>query len=232
VPETQAHPSSLKSGACQQPCVILACPPCPAAHDPVRASDRRIRNLKLDTPSAQASRPIPRTPAQAAMPSQPSPGQHRCAPRASQSPRERRTGTSGATSKRPSPPQWPQIIGDLAAPISFGPAAGVTRSWCQIQLTITTAMHTDSLSCITTRVGNALLSAESDASRLCRPRADRLLRPPWMRSSRWSACRRAGRSARVRPDLLPHTRRDVAHRRHSILTTGETSLVRRHSRAW
>jgi antitoxin component of MazEF toxin-antitoxin module len=36
---------------------------------------------------------------------------------------------------------------------------------------------------------DARFSAESDASRLCRPRADRLVRSPWMRSSRRSACR-------------------------------------------
>jgi hypothetical protein len=98
-------------GACQQPCLILACPPCPAAHDPARASDRRIRNLKLDTSPPRRPDLSRETPAHRAVPSQPSPGQHRCVPRASQSPRERRTGTSGATSKRPSRPQWPQIIG-------------------------------------------------------------------------------------------------------------------------
>jgi len=38
------------------------------------------------------------------------------------------------------------------------------------------------------RSANTLSSAESDASRLCR-RADRLVRSPWMRSSRRSACR-------------------------------------------
>jgi hypothetical protein len=35
----------------------------------------------------------------------------------------------------------------------------VTRYWCQIQLTITTAMHRDSLSRMTIDLGNALLSA-------------------------------------------------------------------------
>jgi len=36
----------------------------------------------------------------------------------------------------------------------------VTQSWCQIQLTITTVMHKNSLPRTTTRVGNALLSAD------------------------------------------------------------------------
>jgi hypothetical protein len=35
----------------------------------------------------------------------------------------------------------------------------VTLSWCQIQLVIMTAMHADSLFCITMALGNALLSA-------------------------------------------------------------------------
>jgi len=48
---------------------------------------------------------------------------------------------------------------DLAAPNIFRPSRRVTQSWCQIQLTITTVMHTDSLPRITIRVGNALLSA-------------------------------------------------------------------------
>ena len=52
-----------------------------------------------------------------------------------------------------------QIFGDLAAPNIFRPGRRVTQSWCQIQLTITTVMHTDSLPRMTTRVGNALLSA-------------------------------------------------------------------------
>jgi len=43
--------------------------------------------------------------------------------------------------------------------------------------------------CMSMRLGNARYSAESDASRLCRPHADRLVRSPWMRSSRRSACR-------------------------------------------
>ena len=48
-----------------------------------------------------------------------------------------------------------------AAPNIFRPSRRVTQSWCQIQLTITTVMHTDSLPRITTRVGNALLSGRS-----------------------------------------------------------------------
>jgi len=35
----------------------------------------------------------------------------------------------------------------------------VTLSWCQIQLVVMTAMHADSLFCITMALGNALLSA-------------------------------------------------------------------------
>jgi hypothetical protein len=47
---------------------------------------------------------------------------------------------------------------DLAAPITSGTAGGVTQSWCQIHLTITTVVHTDSLPRIIMGLGNALLS--------------------------------------------------------------------------
>lgn len=50
----------------------------------------------------------------------------------------------------------PRRVGDLAAPISFGIATRVTQSRCQIQLTITSAIHTNSLSRIIMCLGNAL----------------------------------------------------------------------------
>jgi hypothetical protein len=46
-------------------------------------------------------------------------------------------------------------FGNLAAPITSGTAARVSQSWCQIHLTITTVVHTDSLPRIIMGPGNA-----------------------------------------------------------------------------
>jgi hypothetical protein len=72
---------------------------------------------------------------------------------------ERGTGRSARFSRRAKHVSQPRRFGDLAAPNIFRPSRRATQPWCQIQLTITTVMHTDSLPRITTRVGNALLSA-------------------------------------------------------------------------
>src|SRR6266851_1595102 len=61
-------------------------------------------------------------------------------------------------------------VGDLAAPISFRLNRRVTRSWCQIQLTITTAMHADSLVGITMSPGQRTTFGRSVR---CRPSCDR-----------------------------------------------------------
>lgn len=71
-----------------------------------------------------------------------------------------RTGCSVHGGRSMLPDYGPRRVSDLAAPISSGIATRVTQSRCQIQLTITSDMHTNSLSRIIMCLGNALLSAD------------------------------------------------------------------------
>jgi hypothetical protein len=95
--------------------VILACPPCPAAHDPARASDRRICNLKLDT----SPRRRPDLCCEPQLTGQCPGNLHLDRTDAHPGPANRRESAElehlARHQSAPSPPQWPQIIGDLAS---------------------------------------------------------------------------------------------------------------------
>jgi hypothetical protein len=75
-----------------------------------------------------------------------------------------RTGRSAFNYRFATPCIEVRIVGDLAAPNIFRPSRRVTQSWCQIQLTITTVMHTYSLADIIMRGCHALISAPMRAT--------------------------------------------------------------------